>query len=210
MSDAVPAAGAADTADLHAWQILSPLLLAGGYLPWTSGSMRPSAMVTVCNEVVHGARERIVECGSGASTVLLARLLRERGGGTLTALEHDGHWAALVAEQLRREELDSIARVLHAPLGGEPEWYGAAGLAQIPGEVELLIVDGPPACDPGMGTSRAPALPWFEERLTADAAVFLDDVDRPGEREVIAGWEAAGAWRFAIDAGTGLARGQRA
>lgn len=204
------APSAADSADLLAWQILTPLQVAGGYLPWTSGSMRPAAMVAVCNEVVHGARERIVECGSGASTVLLARLLRERGGGRLTAIEHDGHWAALVAEQLRREGLDSIARVLHAPLGGEPEWYAAAELAAVPDEVDLLIVDGPPAFYPGTGTSRAPALPWFEQRLTADAAVFLDDLDRPGERHVIATWEAAGGWRFAIDAATGLARGRRA
>jgi hypothetical protein len=207
MTDAAP--GSADTADLHAWQILTPLQVAGGYLPWTSGSMRPAAMVAVCNEIVHGARSRIVECGSGASTVLLARLLRGRGGGRLTAIEHDGHWAALVAEQLRREGLESIAQVLHAPLGGEPEWYSTAELGPVPGQVDLLIVDGPPACDPGTGTSRAPALPWFEERLVEGATVFLDDVDRPGEREVIAGWEAAGAWRFAIDAGTGLARGQR-
>jgi hypothetical protein len=207
MSDTPPSA--ADAADLHARQILTPLLVAGGYLPWTSGSMRPAAMVEVCNEIVHGARSRVVECGSGASTVLLARLLRGRGGGRLTAIEHDRHWAALVAEQLRREGLESIAQVLHAPLDGEPEWYAAAELDPIPSQVDLLIVDGPPAFHPGTGTSRAPALPWFEERLTDDATVMLDDVDRPGEREVIAGWEAAGEWRFEAGSGTGLARGQR-
>ncbi len=68
-------------ADLHAWQILAPLLARDPYLPWTSGSMRPAALVAVCNEVVHRARTRIVECGSGMSTVVLARLLRERGEG---------------------------------------------------------------------------------------------------------------------------------
>lgn len=208
MSDPVPGAG--DIADLRAWQILTPLLGAGGYLPWTSGSMRPTALVAVCNEVVHGNRSRIVECGSGASTVMLARLLRERQGGRLTALEHDGHWAALVAGQLRREGLDSIAQVIHAPLGGEPEWYGAAALAAVPGKVDLLLVDGPPAFDPGMGASRAPALPWFEARLVAGAVVMLDDLDRPGERQVVAEWEAASDWRFAVDEGAGLARGQRA
>jgi Methyltransferase domain len=82
--------------DLHAWPVLSPLVLQGGYLPWTTGSMRPTGLVEICNEIVHGARTRILECGSGVSTVLLARLLRERQSGTLVALEHDGHWAEVI------------------------------------------------------------------------------------------------------------------
>ena len=68
--------------------------------------MRPAGLVAVCNEIVHGARTRIVECGSGVSTVVLARLLRERHAGALVALEHDRHWAALVRDHLRREALD--------------------------------------------------------------------------------------------------------
>lgn len=206
MSDAVPDSAA--LADLHAWHVLSPLLGQGGYLPWTTGSMRPAALVAVCNEVVHGARARIVECGSGASTVVLARLLRERGGGGLTAIEHDLHWATLVEDQLRREGLDPIARVLRAPLEGEPPWYGAAGLTAVPDEIDLLLVDGPPACDPGQGASRAPALPWFAPRLRAGAKVIVDDIDRPGEREVIGGWEASSQWRFELDERAGVAIGR--
>lgn len=59
--------------------------------------MRPAGLVAVCNEIVHGARTQIVECGSGVSTVLLARLLRERRAGGLVALEHDRHWAGVGA-----------------------------------------------------------------------------------------------------------------
>jgi predicted O-methyltransferase YrrM len=196
-------------ADLHAWQILTPLLARDPYLPWTSGSMRPAALVAVCNEIVHGDRTRIVECGSGLSTVVLARLLRERGDGTLVALEHDRHWAALVEEQLRKENLGEIARVHYAPLGADPPWYDLHGSDRLPGAVDLLIVDGPPAFDPGHGTRRAPALPWFDERLVAGATVILDDVDRPGEREVLSGWERSSDWRFALDPVTRTARGHR-
>jgi hypothetical protein len=154
-------------ADLHAWQILAPLLATDPYLPWTSGSMRPAALVTVCNEVVHGSRTRIVECGSGMSTVVLARLLRERGEGAPVALEHDHHWAALVEEQLRREDLEGVARVHYAPLGGDPTWYDLHGSDRLPDEVDLLVVDGPPgvrswAWDPaGTGASlvHRPARP---------------------------------------------------
>ena len=161
------------------------------------------------NEIVHGARTRIVECGSGVSTVVLARLLRERGACRLVALEHDRDWAALVREQLRREALDGTARVLDAPLEGEPPWYGPARLVEVPDEVDLLVVDGPPACDAGHGMRRAPALPRFEECLVVGAAVMLDDIARPGERDVLARWEASTDWRFALDERAGVAIGRR-
>jgi hypothetical protein len=194
--------------DRHAWHILSPLMVQGGYLPWTTGAMRPAGLVVVCNEIVHGARTGIVECGSGVSTVLLARLLRDRGAGFLVALEHDPHWAAIVRDHLRRENLDAIARVIYAPLVGDPLWYRVAGLDEFPAGIDLLIVDGPPAFDPGHGTRRAPALPRFADRLVAGAAVILDDINRPGEREVIAGWEASSNWRFVLDERAGVAVGR--
>jgi hypothetical protein len=195
--------------DVNAWHILSPLLVQGGYLPWTTGSMRPAGLVAICNEIVHGSRERTIECGSGVSTVLIARLLRERDAGGLVSLEHDAHWAEVVDDQLRRESLDPIARVVHAPLDGTPPWYGGGELADVPDTVDLLIVDGPPAFDPGHGARRAPALPWFNDRLVRGATVMLDDIDRPGERDVIALWEASTEWRFSIDEPARIAIGRR-
>ena len=84
-----------DAGDLEALEILRPLLDAGGYLPWTEGALRPAALVVVCNEIVLADRREIVELGSGVSTIVLARLVREREG-RLTALEHDPEWAGVV------------------------------------------------------------------------------------------------------------------
>jgi len=195
--------------DLHAWHVLRPLLDAGGYLPWSSGAMRAAGLVVVCNEVLHGARTRVVECGSGASTVVLARLLRERGSGSVVAIEHDMAWATLIGDLLRREKLDKIARVICAPLEGEPPWYAPAALDALPAEVDLLVVDGPPAHSPGEGRRRAPALAFFEPRLVPGATVVLDDLQRSGEREVLARWEAETSWRFRIDEAADVAVGAR-
>jgi Methyltransferase domain len=205
-----PAVVGWEAEDHHAWQILRPLLDRGGYLPWTTGSMRPAGLVTVCNDVVHGARTRVVECGSGVSTVVLARLLRERRAGGVVALEHDAHWAAFVRDQLRREALEDVARVVDAPLRGDPPWYAPAALAEVPAQVDLLVIDGPPAGGRDDGTSRAPALAWFAPRLVDGATVVLDDIARAGEREVVAGWQASGDWRFEIDERAGVAVGRRA
>jgi predicted O-methyltransferase YrrM len=171
--------------------------------------MRPSGLVAVCNDIVHGARTSVVECGSGVSTVVLARLLRERGAGTLTALEHDAHWAEMVRDLLRREDLDGVARVVDAPLEGDPPWYAEAALRELPAVVDLLVVDGPPANAAGQGTRRAPALPRLAHRLADGATVVLDDIARAGEREVLDGWEARSGWRFKRDERAGIAVGRR-
>jgi hypothetical protein len=43
----------------------------------------------------------------------------------------------------------------------------------------------------------------------AGAAVVLDDIARPGNRAVLAGWEASTDWRFALDERAGVAIGRR-
>ena len=38
---------------------------------------------------------------------------------------------------------------------------------------------------------------------------MLDDIARPGERDVLARWEASTDWRFALDERAGVAIGRR-
>lgn len=167
--------------------------LPGPMLPWTAWSMRPAAVVAVLSEVIVFERREVLECGSGSTTILLARLLAQRGdGGRITALEHDPGWAALIERQLRREGLAEIASVRCAPLA-EDGWYADA---DGPGAVDLLLVDGPPAHEPGRGEARLPALPRVWPRLAASASVVLDDVDRAGEQAVLERWERDHPLRF--------------
>jgi Methyltransferase domain len=166
--------------------------------------MRPEGFGAVCNDVIVNGRGRVVELGSGVSTVLLARLLtrrRPRGGWRLAAVEHDASWAQRVIDQLDRENLRRHVTIVHAPLVPHPLaaadllWYDeaavAAGLdAMLRGDlVDLLVVDGPPAYAPGHGLARYPALPVLQNRLAPGASVVLDDIDRPGEQEVVRRWQ---------------------
>lgn len=194
--------------DVLALGHLQRLLTAGPYLPWTSGAMRPAGLRRVLDLIVLDERDTIVECGSGLSTVLLARLLAERGEGRLVSIEHDAAWAARTRRALRRERLDDVV-IVHAPLdaGG---WYDDTALQDaLPPSIDLLLVDGPPAHDPRRALARAPALPRLAPRLAEEAIVVLDDADRDGERRVIAEWEQASAWRFVIDVSAGIALGAR-
>ncbi len=68
--------------------------------------MRPAGLVAVCNDIVLDGRRRVVELGSGVSTVLLTRLLTQRrppGGFRMAVVEHDASWARWVTDQRDRE-----------------------------------------------------------------------------------------------------------
>jgi predicted O-methyltransferase YrrM len=173
-------------------------------LSWGAGAMRPEGLVEICNDVMVNDRRRVVELGSGMSTVLLARLLtqrRPRGGWRLASVEHDASWAQRVTDQLDRENISRHVSVIHAPLAPHDVaaahllWYDdvavAAGLdAMLRGDlVDLLVVDGPPAHAAGHGLARYPALPVLQHRLAPGATVVLDDIDRRGEQEVVRRWE---------------------
>ncbi|MGH8828609.1 MAG: class I SAM-dependent methyltransferase [Jiangellaceae bacterium] len=217
-----PAPPSREFSDEAAWHALAALT--GPYLPWGAGAMRPAGLVAVCNDIVLNGRRRVVELGSGISTVLLARLLHQRppsGGFSLTAVEHDAHWVTWVTEQLDREDIGSDIQVIHAPLVRHPQaqhdlgWYDPDALSEglksaLQGDqIDLLLVDGPPAYTPGCGLARYPALPVLREWLAPGATVVLDDVERPGEQEILRRWEGETGISFdrqADRAGVALAR----
>jgi predicted O-methyltransferase YrrM len=183
-----------ETADLHGWQVLRPLLDGRPFLPWTRNSIGAGALASVCNEIALVGHREIVELGSGVSTVVIARLLRERGG-RLHAVEHDDAWLAWVSSQLEYEGLTDLVRLVHAPLAADPVahdglgWYDRDALDALPAEgIDLLLVDGPPADQPGTEQARYPALPALADRLGPEATVVLDDASRPGEQSILEAW----------------------
>ena len=159
--------------------------------------MRPAGLVAVRNDVVLNDRCHIVELGSGVSTVMLARLLAQLGGSpacALVAVEHDARWRTWVMNQLAAEGVGANVAVVEAPLrvgdgDGDLAWYDHAAVDAAIDVIDLLVVDGPPAFEPGRGLARHPALGVLRDRLVPGATVVLDDVDRPGEQEVVRRWE---------------------
>lgn len=132
----------------------------------------------------------VVECGSGASTVLIAYAL-EQQGGRVVSLDHDAAYAEQTRAHLRSHGLSAVADVLDAPLrpldldGMTRTWYDVSGL-DLPDAIDLLLVDGPPHATHEQ--VRYPALPIFADRLSEHAVVILDDADRADERAIVAAW----------------------
>lgn len=133
----------------------------------------------------------IVECSSGASTIVLAHRAKHHGRGHVYSLEHDPVYAHKTREELLKHQLQDWATVVNAPLrdydfdGKTYRWYQLDEAMQ-QRQIDMLVIDGPP------GTlnkwARYPAGPLLFKSLTADAMVFLDDANRPEEKEIVKKW----------------------
>ena len=195
--------GVGDEADLHAWQILAPLLAQTrtcrgrrarcGRPQWSRSATRSSTALAAGSSNVARAR------APWSSPVFCASAARAHW----SPLEHDvigRRWS----RQLRRESLGEVARIRYAPLA-------------VPA---LVRPARPPTACPtrstcSSSTDRRPSTPatapaggrrfpgsgidWSRHR------VILDDIDRDGEREVLALWEEWTDWRFTLDVATGVA-----
>jgi hypothetical protein len=165
-----------------------PLAFGGPY------ALTADAAAVLAREVSIRLPRIVVELGSGVSTVLVGRLLQQRGSGRIYSIEHDVAWAAETRRLVSAAGLDSFVAVLDAPLidhhiGEERfNWYALPDVVRQLDAVDLLIVDGPPQRTDPDGLPRYPALPLFADKLSQNAAVFVDDASRPAETETVQLW----------------------
>lgn len=141
--------------------------------------------------------KNIVELGCGASSFIIARALQLHGGGRLDSYDQHAPFAAATQAWLAEHGLPGT--IHHAPLGPAPDgwpgyWYQ---LSNLPENIDLLIVDGPPwAIHPHV---RGAAASLFG-RLRSGGMILLDDAARPGERIVARRWRREYAHiEFALD-----------
>ncbi len=154
--------------------------------------------VTLADLVLERSPRRVLELGSGASSLVVGYALEQAGGGHLLSLDHDPNYARQTARLAERHGLAGRVEVASAPLveqsiGGRSQpWYdlGVADLGAFAGPegIDLLVVDGPPReSDPG---ARYPALPLLLDRLAPDAVIVLDDALRAEEQAALRRWQA--------------------
>lgn len=151
----------------------------------------------------------VVELGSGATSLVIAKALAMHGGGRLHS--YDGHAPFVTAMQGWLAEHDLEADFHHAPLmQRDVRWPGLwYALTEVPGSIDLLVIDGPP-------WAVHPFARGMAERLFALIApggtVLLDDAARPGERYVARRWKKAWPdfeWRYEGAGTKGLLVGTR-
>lgn len=161
-----------------------------GALPSTRGWAGSPDFLRHVHELARAHRPRtVVECSSGTSTIVLARTLQMNGAGHVHSLEHEPQYAGKTRNALQELGLSSLATVIDAPLathaidGQQHRWYR---LDDLPGGIDMLVIDGPPVGTQHM--ARYPALPLLIERLSPGAIVVLDDAARPDELAAVDQW----------------------
>lgn len=130
----------------------------------------------------------VVELGSGATSLVIAKALSLHGGGKLYSFDQHRPFISDMNRWLA--DYDLVADFTYAPLAHRDDrwpglWYS---LPQVPEKIDLLLIDGPPwAVHPSV---RGMAELLFD-RISPGGIVMLDDAARPGERYVGRRWRRA-------------------
>lgn len=180
--------------DIYALQQLQQL--SSDYTVWSSSSIRPSAMVQILNEIIVNNRNTIVEFGCGITTVYIAKILKQYGGH-LYSVEDNSEWIAIVSTMLKQNDLLDNVTFIQAPLAKSKyslancNWYDENIVKDLLKGIELdmVIVDGPPAYMKHIALSRYPAIPVLFDHLSDNFCIVLDDINRDGENTILALWE---------------------
>jgi hypothetical protein len=155
------------------------------------------------------ARPRLVlECGSGSSTIAIARCLKALGSGRIISLDHDSVYARRTHDLVRLCSLDDQATVVTAPLvprsiGSVSHlWYGPGYETLLGQKIDLLLVDGPPGATGPQ--ARYPAVPLLKSHLADECWILMDDGNRSDERDIARAWsEELGADLRYLEGGRG-------
>jgi predicted O-methyltransferase YrrM len=105
-----------------------------------------------------GPESRVLEFGSGMSTLWLARRC-----GRLFSVEHSAEWFAIVSGELERQGLDNVTYALR------PERDGYVGFPEGADPFDLVIVDG---------SWRKECFERAVERLKPGGFLYVDDTDK--------------------------------
>lgn len=126
----------------------------------------------------------ILECGSGASTIVVG-LLAARRGVRVLSLEQDVTWHRMVQRDLDRLGIPNVD-LYHAPLRdfGEYDWYDI-DLVQLPPRFDSALCDGPAFCR-GWRTGLLPVL--SDRRVQVDE-ILCDDADDPHAAAMLDFWK---------------------
>lgn len=166
--------------------LLERLGLPGDALP-NLGSWKADVglLTMVADHILEQKPRTIVEFGTGASTLIVARALQMIGGGEFISIEQHADFADKTREWLANHGLKADLRAV--PLKPAPDawsglWYDHGPL---PDRIDFMLIDGPPwTIHP---FTRGAAADLFG-RITPGGVVMLDDGARPGERVVARRW----------------------
>ncbi len=161
---------------------------------------------------------RILEFGSGTSSVVFANLVKSRECGTpqVVSLEQDESYAEQSRELIEKNGFDESVMVIHCPLGEREHTLGRITGYDVTEDTfkvlpdswraDMLFVDGP-ATD---GWGRLPAIEDSMNYLAPGCFLVMDDALRDDELKIAEYLSKSDDWEFmgiaAVSKGIAVAR----
>lgn len=170
-------------ADKHA--LLDRLGLPHDALPHLGSWKADVGLLALVTEHILARRPRlVVEFGTGASTLVLARALQKAGGGRLISFDQHEDFVDATRDWLADYGLKADLRAV--PLRASPDWPGLwYDHGPLPRDIDLMLIDGPPWTIHPL--TRGGAASLFDQ-VAPGGTVMLDDGARPGERIIARRW----------------------
>ena len=174
-------------ADKH--KLLDRLGLPRDALPNLGSWKADTGLLTlVADHILQHKPKLVVEFGTGASTLIIARALQMAGGGTFISFEQHPEFVEATRTWLAEHGLQADLRAVPlqpSPSGWPGLWYDHGPL---PDGIDLLLIDGPPWTIHPLTRGSAEAI---FDRIAPGGTMLLDDGARPGERVVARRWRKA-------------------
>ena len=156
-------------------------------------SMQPSDFYVIAKILnrLRSPHPTVVELGSGASTVIIAKILaRKKKPFTIISIEGDASWLEETRKLLALHRAQEGVALHHAPYRdyGSYQWFDLQVVEKaMQGKVaDLIIVDAPPGnlCE----LSRNPALRHLRQSIDTGTHILLHDAFRPDEERIMMQW----------------------
>lgn len=167
------------------------------YLPRTGMSINSFALAFILNEIIINERKTVIEFGSGISTIFMAKLaVLNNIDLEIISIDEDYQWIEIINKIIKQENLERYVKLIFAPIkkiseGNKYEiWYDEKELDTncLNKKFDMILVDGPKVLSKKHNSIRGRALFYLENKLADNFVVFLDDSNRPGEKNILKNW----------------------
>ena len=178
---------------------ITKLLDANTFIPFTAWSLSPFVIDMVLNDILINKRSKIIEFGSGNSTIFIAKLIKVYDLDIIFfSVDSDQKWINKVKKQLKKENcIDKVCFIeaeikdvsSNLAFRNQKKWYDTKSLLNsLPKDLlfDLVLVDAPWG-----GTtsySRFSAIPFLKDSLDEAFSIYLDDIHRNEELEIAKEW----------------------
>lgn len=172
-----------------------------GYYPYTSSALSPRLLEIVMNDIIINNRKKIVEIGSGISTIVISKLIKTNLiDCQFYSIEENAAWMSVLKSHLEKEDLNKYCHLVNIPVKLKNNEYEfdekiMSNFILNLGDIDMLIIDGPIAANKTKDIRRH-ILPRFIKSLGDKYSIYLDDTNRKSEIVTIKEWESKYGLKF--------------